>query len=279
VIPGPIGVLVALSREPRTFTKDDIHFLEAVAHVLAATILRKREEGISARAIERVISAQDEERKRIARELHDETGQSLTALLLGLREIEDARTTTAAKAATRRLRRVARRTVDEVGRLARGLHPSVLDDMGLVVAATRLAQDYSSAWGFRVDISTRGLRSRLRAAVERALYRILQEALTNAARHGRPRMVTVALHRGKATVTLSVKDDGAGFDASRAAEAGDRHLGLLGMRERAAILGGTFSVQSKPRKGTEVLVRIPLDAPKTTRRASPSKKSRRSPGG
>jgi signal transduction histidine kinase len=207
--------------------------------------------------MKRLISAEDDERRRIARELHDETGQSLTALLVGLRAIEEQALTTDVRSAAQRLRGVAAQTVDNVGRLARGLHPSVLDDMGLAAAARRHASDYTQLFGVAVDLRVESIATlRLAPLVQTTMYRILQEALTNVARHARARAVGVELKYEGAVLELVVRDDGAGFDAAAALHEASG-LGLHGMRERVALLGGSVEIESKPGHGTRIHARIP----------------------
>jgi PAS domain S-box-containing protein len=260
----PFGVLGAHTAHRRDFTEDDVHFLQSVANVLAAAILRDREKRVRQRLVGRVLSAQEDERQRIAREIHDEAGQSLTASLVGLRAIEDARTVGQAWGVARRLRRIVSRTIEDLGRLARGLHPGVLHDVGLEVAVTRTAEDFGRSHGVAVETRTTAPGSqRLPPRVEIALYRILQEALTNVAKHARATAVRVILDRSESAVHLRVEDNGIGFDA-RAAPSGplaDGHLGLVGMQERAVALGGCVAVESRPGEGTKLWASIPLSDP------------------
>ena len=207
--------------------------------------------------LEHTLSAQEEERRRIARELHDEAGQLLTALLVGLRTIEDARKLTDVKAQGRRLREITAQAIDEVGRLARGLHPTVLDDHGLGVALSRYASEYTKTHNIAVDLMLYERDSRnLTPAVQITLYRILQEALTNVARHSGANAVSIRFDPADAALEVTVVDNGCGFDAKAVAVSSHR-LGIQSMRERAAMLGGTVNFTSKG-KGTKILVRIPF---------------------
>jgi signal transduction histidine kinase len=205
--------------------------------------------------LKKLISAQEDERRRIARDLHDEIGQSLTSLLIGLRTVADAATLEAARGHANELRRIAASTTEEVRRLARGLRPSVLDDLGLTAALERFAEDYAHAHAVAVEVRAAPDGDRLPEEVETALYRIAQEALTNTAKHAAAKNVRVRLERGPGTVQLTVSDDGRGFARGRPGP-GDR-LGLSGMRERAVLLNGSVTVESGPGKGTRVTVRIP----------------------
>jgi PAS domain S-box-containing protein len=257
----PFGVLGVYTTKRRTLTTDDIHFLQSVANILATATERKRTEENRTRLIERVMVAQEEERRRIARELHDETGQSLTSLLLGLRLIGDTRTLKKAKTQVNQLRHITVQILDNLRRLARGLHPSILDDLGLVVALTRYATDYAQSHGIAVNVHTEGLDSgRLPSPVEMALYRIMQEALTNVARHAAAKTVRIALTRQPLRVHMIVEDDGGGFNVEITfrTSATSGHLGLYSMCERATLLGGSVTVKSKRGKGTTVSVQIPL---------------------
>jgi PAS domain S-box-containing protein len=221
---------------------------------------RRRVAEVRTRLLEQVISAQESEQRRLARELHDETGQSLTSLLVGLRVLEDAATLEEAVARAAELRRLTAQTLDEVRRLARGLRPTVLDDLGLVPALEHYAAEYAESHGIAVDVEARSLDgARLPPAVETTLYRIVQEALTNVAKHAGARTVSIVLQRQRTWVQAIVADDGCGFDVDKAlkAEASWTHLGLHGMWERAALLNGSVTIESTPGEGTTVYARLP----------------------
>jgi len=222
---------------------------------------RRQADEIRALLLNQVITVQEEERRRIARELHDETAQSLASLLLGLSALQKARTLKAAQGQARDLHVVATHALAEVRRLAWGLRPSVLDDLGLVTALERYAGEFGRTRGVRVAVQTAGLEGeRLPAAVETALYRIMQEALSNVARHAGARRVQVQLQRRGATVTLVVEDDGQGFDPAQppAPATAARGLGIHSMRERAAVHKGALAIDSAPGRGTRVSVEIPV---------------------
>jgi PAS domain S-box-containing protein len=207
--------------------------------------------------LEHTISAQEEERRRIARELHDEAGQLLTALLVGLRTLEDVRKLADVKVQGNRLREITAQAIDEVGRLSRGLHPTVLDDHGLGVALSRYAAEYRKTHKIAVDLVPNELDfSNLPSTIQIALYRILQEALTNVARHSGAKAVSIRFTLSATAVEVEVIDDGCGFDAKAVAVSSHR-LGIQSMRERAAMLGGTVSFIPQ-RKGTRILVQVPL---------------------
>lgn len=253
-------VPVAVSFAPlRTEENAD---LIGVVGVIRDITERKQQDEVRNRLIEQVMTAQDEERRRIARELHDETGQSLTALLVGLRTIEECRTVTQAAELAQLLRRTVAQTLDEVGRLSRGLHPSVLDDVGLAAAVARQVQEFADRHGIAVDVRIEGFDGKpLPPLLQTTVYRVLQEALTNVAKHARARSVDVRLVRDRSEVELRVQDDGVGLDPTEraAAPAGDRRrLGLQGIRERAALLGGSVDVTSRRGAGTTITVHLPV---------------------
>ena len=217
----------------------------------------KRDEATHRLLLAHTLSAQEEERRRIARELHDEAGQLLTALLVGLRTLEDSRKLADVKAQGHRLREIAAQAMDQIGRLARGLHPTVLDDHGLGVALSRYATEYTKTHKIAVELALNELDSSdLPPGIQIALYRILQEALTNVARHSGAKAVSIRFARLATALEVAVIDDGCGFDAKAVAVSSHR-LGIQSMRERAAMLGGTISFASR-RKGTKILVHVPL---------------------
>jgi len=231
--------------------------VKGVIGVVVDATERKQQEDLRTRLIEQVMTAQEEERRRIARELHDETGQSLTALLVGLRTIEGARTIADAVKLAQQLRGMAAQTLQDVGRLSHGLHPRILDDLGLAAAATRHAQEFARLYGIGVDVRIEGFDAEPPLPlVQNAIYRVLQEALTNVARHAGARRVRVRLVRHETMVELRVQDDGTGFDSGD----GGR-LGLRGMRERAALLGGSVEVESQPGAGTSITAHFPARGP------------------
>jgi signal transduction histidine kinase len=226
--------------------------------IIVDLTFRKEAERTRTHLLERLIAAEDDERRRIARELHDETGQSLAALLVGLRTIADQALQPEDRAMALRLRDVAAQTMEDVSRISRGLHPSVLDDMGLEAAVGRYARDYVRWFGTRIDVIAAHLdEPPLPSLVAATAYRIVQEALTNVSRHAGATRVEVKLRREDAALEVVIRDNGSGFDAAASGHASAR-LGLRGMRERVTLLGGNLGVRSKPGKGTAVHARIPL---------------------
>jgi signal transduction histidine kinase len=233
------------------FSDDDVRLAEAFAARAAVAVdLSQR---VERDALRRAVGAQELERKRLARELHDETGQALTSVLLGLRTVEETRNEEDRRKAIAALREIAVATLQDVRRLALELRPKALDDFGLVPAIERLTEALREQTGLRVDFETR-LDERLSGEVETCLYRIVQEALTNVVKHARARHVSVVLMRKDSGVAAIIEDDGRGFAPGRRSEG----LGLVGMRERLALLDGTLTVESAPGTGTTVVAEVPL---------------------
>ena len=262
----PFGALSAFSCRHHAFTQTDVHFLQSVASVLAAAIARKQLEDERSRhgteLATRVLQAQEEERKRIARELHDETAQSLSMLLTNLDLLEPhiPEDNESLRSGFARVGALAKRTLDETRALSHDLRPTILDDAGLVAALQWIAVEHERAYGsfVRVHAQSRGA-ERLPPEVEVALFRIAQEALTNSGKYAHARRINLTLSFPGTVARLVVKDNGHGFDPDRVSGPTRKgRLGLYGMRERAALLGGTLSIQSAPDRGTEVCVELPL---------------------
>lgn len=224
----------------------------------------REQERQRAELLKKLIQAQEEERRRVARELHDHVGQFLTAMIMRLGSAEAIAAGGECPPGLRKgleeLQDLASRTVDDVRRITVDLRPSVLDDMGLVPALSWYAEVFLGPAGITVDQAADGLHDRLPAHVEVAVFRIVQEAFTNIIKHARASAVTLRLARADGTLTGLVRDNGAGFDASAAlgGRRGRASVGLLGMRERATLLGGALAITSAPGAGTEVRFSIPL---------------------
>jgi PAS domain S-box-containing protein len=224
--------------------------------VLDVTERRYAEETIRA-LLKEVLTAQEAERRRIARELHDDTAQTLASLLVGLRAVEASQDLGQALRAAVTLRVLVSAALEGVQRMARGLRPSVLDDLGLEDALDRLGIEVSRTHDLVVDVHATGRRvPRLPDSLEIALYRMAQEALANAVKHAAPKAVSILLYRNPTEVRLVIEDDGKGFDASAALSAG--RLGLVGMRERAHLVGGSMTLESSPGNGTTICISVPL---------------------
>lgn len=213
-----------------------------------------------------IINAQEEERRRISRELHDDTAQSLTSLLLYAKALEQGDAPPAVREALRELREEVGRSLEGVRRLARELRPSSLDDLGLVAALEGLTQELARRTRLTVRFKHACGGDRLPAQVELALYRIAQEALTNAAKHARAHTIEVGLVREPGVVSLTVHDDGCGFDPARL-PAPEQGMGLFSMHERAELAGGALTVLSAPGHGATIVARIPT---RTVERLAPA---------
>jgi len=242
------------------WAKDEIGRLGTAFNDMSQKLKRKEE--MRTHLLAKVISAQEEERKRIARELHDETSQALTALMVGLKLIEDSPGSSAVRQKASELRATAAETLAGVHDLAVALRPGALDDIGLVAALHRYVRDFSAKLNIEVDSYMRSLEGRrLLPEVETAIYRIVQEALTNVAKHAQAKNVSMILEcRGLSLVTI-VEDDGKGFDVDTIMnlEREEKRLGIFGMMERASLIGGTLTIESQPGMGTTVFLEVPLE--------------------
>lgn len=204
-----------------------------------------------------VISAQDEERARLARELHDSTAQILTAVMLQLGAAASESTSAPMTERIATLRELAAEALEEVRAMAHTMHPRILDDLGLVAALEWLARQTGQQESLDVRVLVDGSTSQIPAPLASVLYRIAQEALRNVARHAGASHVTVTLRGDRATAALEVDDDGHGFDVRRAEERRPG-MGLFSMRERVALVNGHLSVASEPGRGTRVTATVPL---------------------
>jgi signal transduction histidine kinase len=207
----------------------------------------------------RLVRAQEEERRALSRELHDEVGQILTALRMELGNLEQLRSKNGAfDDHMREAKSLAEQTLRTVRDMSMGLRPSMLDDLGLGPAVEWQTRDFARRTGVPVAVELDGELAQAPEAHRTCIYRIVQEALTNCARHAHATHIRIALHGGEDLISLSVQDDGVGLAApSAGARAG---IGLLGIEERVRELGGTTRIQSQPRKGTLLSVEIPLGA-------------------
>jgi signal transduction histidine kinase len=247
---GVIALYDKLGVDPR-FSDSDLRLAETFASRAAVAVdLSQR---VARDALRRVVEAQELERRRLARELHDETGQALTSILLALRPLEGALEKPENRAAAAELRELVVATLQDVRRLAVELRPKVLDDFGLVPALERLTDSFGDQTGIKVDFESRAGAERLPAEVETAIYRIVQESLTNVVKHAQAQRVSILVMRKGGALTAVVEDDGRGFDTT---DTGDG-FGLEGMRERVALLDGRLAVESGE-AGTTLVAEVPL---------------------
>ncbi len=213
--------------------------------------------------LRQLAAAEEEERLRLSRELHDQMGQLVTALLLGLRGLRGGSTSAPEPEKIAELEKLAARIAREVQQLALDLRPPALDTLGLPAALESLLHEWSARNGIESDLQSIGIAGeRFPAEVETMLYRIAQEGLTNVLKHARASHVSVVLERRGGTLSIILEDDGAGFDLQEVLVAAGkaRRLGLRGMRERVARLGGSLEIESSPGVGTCLFVRAPIPA-------------------
>lgn len=259
-----IGFLATVSDEPSFFQEKSVSTLTAfAAHATVAVqnawlfqqvrTGHQRLQSLSHRLVE----TQEAERRYIARELHDEAGQSLTSLLVGLRHLENnASRPESVVAAVRELRRCTEEIMEGLHRLAVNLRPASLDHLGLVAALDSFTSRLKEHHGLQARFKAVGLEEhRLPLNLETALYRIAQEALTNVIRHANASLVDVLLHHRADKVTLTIEDNGVGFQTAEIAKS--ERLGLVGARERCEMLGGFLSIESQPTQGTTIIAEIP----------------------
>ncbi len=221
-----------------------------------------RQEALRRDMLRHTVDAQEEERRRIARELHDETGQLLTALSLGLENLLRVPADQVPDA-VEDLRRLTNSATDELHRLVADLRPSQLDHLGLAAALRALAQQTRKCAGVRIELSFSGRRRRLPPEFELAIFRIVQEAVTNVVRHAQVNSAQVWLEYTDEGILVSISDDGvgyapAGFQYNQEQQSGSAHWGLLGIKERVTLLGGVLTIESVPGQGTHVIAWLPF---------------------
>lgn len=260
-----LGVMNTASSQAREFTPDDLTLLSVVGRQLGIAIENarlweevKEKETLRQHFLERVIAAQETERQRLARELHDEAAQTLTALSLGLRRLQDdPNLSLPQRKLAGDLKSQTTALASDLHRLAVELRPSALDRVGLIGALGQYVQEFKRRYSLEAQFESDNLEHiRLSPEIETSLYRIVQEALTNVARHAQARSVSVLLQARDGQIVATVEDDGKGFDPAQVQAKG--RLGLFGMQERAAMLGGSLNIESAPGQGTTVFVKIPL---------------------
>ncbi len=261
----PVGVLHLVDAQHADLSERQRRLLLAIGDQVGVALENARllaelreKEVVRGQLLEQVITAQEEERKRIARELHDETGQALTSVAVMLKSFEHAGLPDDLRARAADIQAVAASAVRAVHDLASELRPSVLDDAGLIPALERYAREFSGRHRLPVDVQVIGNHDRLPSPIETALYRITQEALTNIARHAQATHASLLLERRNGSVLLLVEDDGRGFSTPSPAAHAREQLGIHGMEERAALVGGKLTIETAEGAGTSVYVEVPM---------------------
>jgi signal transduction histidine kinase len=263
-----LGIMNLACAEDRDWPEQEIQLLSSIGHQIGMAVENARlykelwgKEMAAQHLLGKLISAHEDERARIARELHDDAGQRLTALLLHLAGLE-AMLPAGAEEAKRRLEELQALTasiVEEVRRLMRDLRPSLLDDLGLVPAISSFAETQLKHSGVKFTIDVQGVKKKLAPPVETALFRIFQEAITNIARHSVAKNAHIELWFKDSLVAARITDDGRGFDPVTSHTTWQT-FGLLGIEERVAILEGTLQIVSQEGQGTQIHLEIPLSA-------------------
>jgi signal transduction histidine kinase len=271
----PVGILIVIRPQPASFNDDEVFMVKRFADLSSLALRNARlvaaerdraqfeselgesrmREELRAQYLRGVLRAQEHERGRIARDLHDSFAQSLASIILGLKVIEHELPAAGGRVAD--LREVVVAATTEVRRIAMELRPSTLDDLGLAAALQRLAKDTKERTSIDVTVSVQLGDERLPPELETVLYRVAQEAVTNAIKSAQSATISVSLAVGPDAIGLTIVDDGRGFDR----EAVEGGLGLIGMEERAAIVGGKLVIDSAPGRGTVVTLTVPRYGP------------------
>ena len=252
---GVIGILAVTSSRPDAFADTDLKSLQGIADLVGIGFSLADAEDLRASLLRDVVSGIDGERRRIARDLHDEAGQLLTGLLVNLHALEKD-TSRGPGSPLAVAQQLASRALVELQRIARGLGPAVMAELAFEQVVRRLAEEHQRTHRMTVDVEFNGLLTppELATEVQVALYRIVQEALTNVARHARANTVSILVRRVEGTVSMIIEDNGAGMDAAAKCEG----AGLRNIAERIAILRGKFTLESSAQMGTALYVEIPI---------------------
>jgi signal transduction histidine kinase len=261
------GRLILLSQTKESFSGDREVLIQSFANLAAVTIqnswlldrVRKGSEQLHALS-QRLMKAQEEERLHLSRELHDESGQLLAALMveLGLMERESGQDDSQLGKHIAKLRKLVNEVQDNLHKLAVDLRPASLDHLGLDTALQQYVAEFSDQYGIPVAFETVGIKGkRLSGEIETALFRIVQESLTNVILHAQARHVDILINRQRENLVAVIEDDGIGFIPTSPGM--EDHLGLFGIRERVEMLGGKLALESSPGKGTTVKVEVPCD--------------------
>jgi signal transduction histidine kinase len=270
------------------FNDEEQKLLEAIGNQIAIAVENarlyadvQRKERVRGKLFKKALAAQEEERKRIARELHDEVSQSLTALLYDAEDGLELDQLPAIKKRLQSICNLTQHTLDNIHKLMFDLRPSMLDQLGLIPALRWLAETRLEPKGIRVNVITNSNPDllngennpqRVSSEIETALYRVVQEAINNIARHAAARNVEIGLYLNDDLTSVSITDDGIGFDLTELSieaiqdidsqdfqfSENTRGLGLLGMQERIELLGGELEIDTAPGSGTQINIRVPI---------------------
>ncbi len=260
-----LGIMNVACEEDRCFDEDGVRLLTSIGHQIGIAIENARlyeevqhKEALRRQLLDKLIRAQEEERRRVARELHDEVGQSLTALIMGLGSAEEMIPAGAdhVKGHLEQIRTVTARTLQEIRRLMVDLRPALLDDLGLIPAIRSYAEAHLTRAGVEPHIEVAGVSRRLPSLVETAFFRIVQEAITNIVKHAEAGRATIRVRFNGSSIVATIEDDGRGFDPT-GPRLGERALGMLGMEERVTLLGGVLRIDSQRGRGTRITLEIP----------------------
>jgi len=263
-----LGALVVARREAESFTRQEVSLLARLGNQASIAIHNanlyeevSRKESLRGQLLQKVISAQEDERKRIARELHDEPAQIFSALVMQLegmgKELPDSEALVKDK--LRKLQGLAAHALETVRKLMSDLRPTYLDDLGLIPAIRQYAADRLGNVGVNVNVLTSNMDRRLPGQVETAIFRVFQEAINNIYKHAGACNASIRLTRDSGKVLASISDDGKGFDVDSSEGVNKNSgLGLVGIEERVSLLGGTLNIKSKPGKGTELRIEVPV---------------------
>jgi signal transduction histidine kinase len=261
-----VGQLNIAFNNPEKIVKEDVDLLRTIGPQLAVAIENARlweelqqKERMRTELLKKVVQAQEDERQRISRELHDELGQSMTSLLIGLKLLEKAGLDDEGYLVIGNLSGTVSGMLSSIHDMALELRPAALDDLGLAPALAQYARESQARLGFKIDFEVIGMNGRrLPREVETTLYRIIQESLTNVARHSMASKTSIILKQSENSIIAIVEDNGIGFDTKQALEKPHR-LGLYGMQERAALVGGKLTVESTIGMGTTIYIEVPLE--------------------
>jgi signal transduction histidine kinase len=261
-----VGLMNLILPRGRAFDDRQLQMLSALGHQIGLAVERgllfdevAAKERLRGELLEKLLTAHEDERRRIARELHDEAGQALTALIVNLELVAQEPSADRLRVQLGQLRELAERTLGEIRRLIYDLRPSILDDLGLAAALRWCAKNLLDPRGIAWTLSVSGIAGRLPAGLETVAFRLVQEALTNVLRHAEASSVAVRVALEGRELHIRIEDNGRGFDP-RGARPAERPggLGLLGMQERVELVGGRWEVQSTPGVGTRVSAVLPV---------------------